>query len=463
MIKRNKHESPRPRHLHWACLALVLVALLGIVAAGSRLVRAEGPLAEGSAARIEPNPADALRQTRAMSATVFLPLVRWCAPLEAVTVTGPATGTIGMLQTLTATVSPSSSPLPIVYTWHVPGQAPIVHSGGLEDVLEVQIRRAGSQGIVVEATNGCGTKTFEHVLTLSTRGLVAFERHYASEDPHDIWLLDSTGSGMEFNLTNTPDLDEGAPTWSPDGNWLAYSAGAPGDPRAIYKMDLSSGEVISLTDGSRDDRWPSWSPQGDQIAFMRNQLDLPPGYYVPDIYVMNADGSGPQQLTTWLWSDDFPAWSPDGEWIAFAKEGEEFAGRDLWKLRPDDPGNVVRLTNTPRPNPEEDKRDEIYPSWSPDGWIYHTFVYNDGGQNKSELLYRIRDDGSGREKVFDDEYNRYIASFSPDGICFVFYSTLGDKDGEDKEIWKWCEGFTEAVNMTDNDAGDEFCAWSPAP
>jgi len=469
MSKHNERNSPRSWHLHWACLALVLVALTGMVAAGSRLVQAEQPAVDGPAARPGAPVAEGVRQaamrsTTLISDTVFLPLLQHCVSLGGVSLTGPDTGSIGMTHMLTATVSPDTSRLPITYTWRVHGQAPVVHSGGLEDVLEIRLERTGVYAIVVEATTGCGFVRAEHVLTLTTRGLVAFERHYAGEDPHDIWLLDSAGSGMEFNLTNTPDIDEGVPTWSPDGNWLAYAAGVPGGKRAIYKMDLSSGEVITLTDGSRDDRWPAWSPTGDRIAFMRNQPDLPPGYYVPDIYVMNIDGTQPRQLTTWLWADDFPAWSPDGVWIAFTRQPDDysFTGRDLWKLDPDNPGNLIRLTNTPRPNPEEDLRDEIYPSWSADGWIYHTFAYSDGGQNESELLYRIRDDGSGREKVFDDAYDRYIPSFAPDGSCFVFYSTLGGRDGEDKEVWKWCQGFTAAVNLTDNDAGDEFCAWSPA-
>ena len=138
----------------------------------------------------------------------------------------------------------------------------------------------------------------------------------------------------------------------------------------------------------------------------------------------------------------------------------DFNGRDLWKLEADNPSHMVRLTTTPRPNPETDDRDEIYPSWSPDGWIYHTFVYSNNEQDESELLYRVRDDGTGREKVFDDGYNRYIPSFSPDGACFVFYSYMG---GSDKEVWKWCQGFTQAVNLTDNEVADEFCAWSPVP
>ena len=82
--------------------------------------------------------------------------------------------------------------------------------------------------------------------------------------------------------------------------------GAP----ALYVMDADGKNVRRITQnmvvGGRND----WSPDGKRIAFYAG---VP---YRRDIFVINADGSGLQQLTNE--SDNRgPTWSPDGKWIAF--------------------------------------------------------------------------------------------------------------------------------------------------
>lgn len=54
----------------------------------------------------------------------------------------------------------------------------------------------------------------------------------AVEAEGDLWLVD-VASGAIRRLTNTPDLQELSPVWSPDGRWLAYGRG-PG----VYNPDV---------------------------------------------------------------------------------------------------------------------------------------------------------------------------------------------------------------------------------
>ena len=69
---------------------------------------------------------------------------------------------------------------------------------------------------------------------------------------------------------------ESYPTWSPDGQRLAYQADESGfNPvgnHDIWVAQLGSGEPVNLTNGSpANDRRPSWSPDGREIAFFSDR------------------------------------------------------------------------------------------------------------------------------------------------------------------------------------------------
>lgn len=57
-----------------------------------------------------------------------------------------------------------------------------------------------------------------------------------------------------------------APTWSPDGQMIAFSALAGGFSD-LYSYDLGSGALRQLTDDAFADLHPSWSPDGRTLAF----------------------------------------------------------------------------------------------------------------------------------------------------------------------------------------------------
>ena len=72
--------------------------------------------------------------------------------------------------------------------------------------------------------------------------------------------------------------------------------------------------AVQLTDNDDADGSPSWSPDGQRIAFDSNR----DGDW--ELYVMNADGSEVRKLTQNDGSDYYPAWSPDGQRIAFQSD-----------------------------------------------------------------------------------------------------------------------------------------------
>lgn len=61
---------------------------------------------------------------------------------------------------------------------------------------------------------------------------------------------------------------------------------------------------------------PKWSPDGKRIAYIHETAAG-----AKDVWVMNADGSNQQQVTTVGNVTAEPSWSPDGQWIAFGAGG----------------------------------------------------------------------------------------------------------------------------------------------
>ena len=114
-----------------------------------------------------------------------------------------------------------------------------------------------------------------------------------------------------------------SPTWSADGEWIAYDGGDSGaTPSELHGLCMTTveGANNSVLTNNVHDHFPVWSPDGTRIAFMHWQHDH------WEIYIMNADGSGRWPLTS---SSAYveprpnnvsPAWSPDGEHIVFLSD-----------------------------------------------------------------------------------------------------------------------------------------------
>lgn len=77
------------------------------------------------------------------------------------------------------------------------------------------------------------------------------------------------------------------PAWSPDGQWLIYSARADkADETDLYVIRADGTGRQRLTEGGRD-RGTSWSPEGTQIAFLRQQ-DTGFALYYADLDTSNG-------------------------------------------------------------------------------------------------------------------------------------------------------------------------------
>ena len=63
---------------------------------------------------------------------------------------------------------------------------------------------------------------------------------------------------------------------------------------------------------------PQISPDGKRIVYVRNFMDIMKDRQRSNVWIINADGSGHEALTTGNHRDMSPRWSPDGNWLAVA-------------------------------------------------------------------------------------------------------------------------------------------------
>jgi dipeptidyl aminopeptidase/acylaminoacyl peptidase len=97
----------------------------------------------------------------------------------------------------------------------------------------------------------------------------------------------------------------------------------------------------------------TWSPDGKTVAFISNMSGR------NNLWLVQAEGGWPMQLTVSNERQTSPAWSPDGKWITYMSD---YDGDEQWDIFLASPktGQVVNLTNT-REIAEES------PVWSADG------------------------------------------------------------------------------------------------
>lgn len=156
------------------------------------------------------------------------------------------------------------------------------------------------------------------------------------------------------------------PTWSHDGQWLAYAVGKPFQFRAdedhdIWKVRADGSGAVNLTpDSDTNESFPDFSPDGRHI-FFRSMRDGN-----SEIYVMNADGTDPRRLTHHEATDTMPAVSYAGDRIAFVSRRDGNYEIYIMAWDPNGaPGPPVRMTRHPG--------HDLHPRFSPgDEWLVFT-------------------------------------------------------------------------------------------
>ena len=234
-------------------------------------------------------------------------------------------------------------------------------------------------------------------------------------------------------LTRTQlDWKDGSPAWSPDGKRLAFYSERDGNPE-IYVMNADGSGVTRLTRTSADEGYPAWSPDGRTISFDSDRG----GSF--DVFAMNPDGTNVRALTSDPARDVSATWSPDGAKIVFMSDRD--GGFDAYEAAPEPGARATRVTRN---------GSTWFPVFSSDG---KTLAFHVGRD-----VHTMPAGGGDPRRLTTDPANGMYPSWSPDGRKIAFMTWRSGRteiftmnaDGSDQK---------KLVNVERGDAVDP--RWSP--
>ncbi|NGP88233.1 IPT/TIG domain-containing protein [Fodinibius halophilus] len=266
---------------------------------------------------------------------------------------------------------------------------------------------SGNNPRTLSIAAGDTTKTtFEVSCQAKAKSKIVFESD--RDGNQEIYIMDADGSN-HTRLTNNSAID-GSPVISNDGKTIVFSSDRNGD-YDLYKMNADGSDIQRLTHVSNlYEMHASWSPDDSQIAF-----DAVGQHGYLHIYTMSSSGSNQTPLTDDKGNDKYPSWSPDGTKIVFYSDrlydkNDPPKGDDIFTVTVQ--GHSIQAIT-------ENDAENTEPRWSPDGSKI-AFVSNNNADNDFEI-YVAGAQGGGAQRITDNSspYDSY-PSWSPDGTRLVF-------------------------------------------
>jgi Tol biopolymer transport system component len=228
---------------------------------------------------------------------------------------------------------------------------------------------------------------------------LAYEVHGMGLESVRGFYLPSADIFVKASPTSQPKLLVAGlrPTWSPDGQKLAYCPRVGPDLFGQVELINVDGSGHMQLTKLKDGACPTdWSQDGEKIAFTT--------YGAKDtrsIFVMNKNGENAKPISTGYGA----RWSPDGRQLVFCRSAERHgASGSIWIANADGTGPTKVI---------DDKSQLLDVAWFPDG---KSIVFSSEREHKRSKLFRINVDGTGLEAIAADKHlSLFFPLPSPDG------------------------------------------------
>jgi Tol biopolymer transport system component/DNA-binding winged helix-turn-helix (wHTH) protein len=256
--------------------------------------------------------------------------------------------------------------------------------------------------------------------TISRQGNRLVYTHWTANS--DIWRIElvHNGTAAPAGKLIASTRWDGQPQYSPDGSKIVFDSGRSGH-NEIWVSDANGANPVQLTSLESSAGSPFWFPDGKRIVFDSTKE----GH--TEIYVMDISTQVPRRLTNEASDDVWPSVSHDGKWIYFVSMR---TGRfEVWRM-PAEGGDAVQVTH--------------------EGGVSLPLESVDGS-----VVYYYKDQGVWKVSVFGGEESRVIGpidgtgqfAVTTAGIYYIEIGThlyVGSKDNSLK-FFSFAKGTTEKV------------------
>lgn len=237
----------------------------------------------------------------------------------------------------------------------------------------------------------------------------------------------------------------------PDGSKIVFTSGRDGNWE-IYVMNPDGSEPQQLTSNAGEhtpsDMSPSCSNDGRRVLYISD----PEEHGWMSLFVMDIDGGNVRRLTrqpsskeAGIWSAD---WSPDGGHAVFASE--RVGKSDIFVIDLET-GETTNLTKSK-------KVIDDFPKWSPDG---RRIAYSSGPKDTKGDIWLMNRDGSGKVNLTNSPEDDSAPAWAPDGSKIAFVSNRNARYKEQYKIYVMNVDGSRARKVADQADPSSAPAWSP--